>query len=575
MDLLFLQLWKKEFQDEILNRGFRRARFSDGEYKLEFSNTFLHIFPHSGDSICFSSNHIEIEKQISRRKDDAIGLSEENGFTKILNTHLKKCKVTKIEMAENDRIIFLYFQKHDIFGINIEYKLIIELINRYENLIFTRKSEDNKWQIIDCHKKIGIADSRFRQILPGLEYCPPPKQKKPNIFNVNQFEFDKLVSKHFPEKWNDFIRNFSDMPKFLSEKYSDNKSAEKFWTIIENTKIMINKIYSIIRENGNEDLQEFIVFFNTSNKYLSLYESEDTYGFLDINSAFKYYYDEKLKKNYLHNLKSRILKYYRKKRKSLKKALKIQKKELEQLERIDDWKKFGELLKTQLHQIKPRQRVISVIDYFSENPSEIEIPLNPEWDAKRNMEFYFKKYKKAKSGIENLNKQISKNQEEFREIENLITYIENTDDEEYLSQLSVEKNQRSKRKVPEQKTKFRTFDFVGKKREWKIYVGRKRKENDELTTKFANSDDWFFHSRIYHGSHVIVRNPDRSESLPQNVTIYAARLAAHFSKAKHSANVPVDFTKIKYVSKPRKSPPGFVIYRNQKTIFVDPLDPRK
>ncbi len=111
-------------------------------------------------------------------------------------------------------------------------------------------------------------------------------------------------------------------------------------------------------------------------------------------------------------------------------------------------------------------------------------------------------------------------------------------------------------------------------KEWKIHSGRTRKENDELTTKFANSDDWFFHSRIYHGSHIIVRNPDKSENLPREVKIFAAKIAAYFSKAKHSTNVPVDFTKVKYVSKPRKSPPGFVTYKHQKTLFVKPLNPR-
>ena len=91
---------------------------------------------------------------------------------------------------------------------------------------------------------------------------------------------------------------------------------------------------------------------------------------------------------------------------------------------------------------------------------------------------------------------------------------------------------------------------------------------------FAKPDDRFFHTRIYHGAHVIVRNPEKRESLPEKIIATAAGIAAYFSKAKHSTKVPVDFTQIRYVTKPRKSAPGFVIYKNNKTLFVDPINPR-
>jgi predicted ribosome quality control (RQC) complex YloA/Tae2 family protein len=50
----------------------------------------------------------------------------------------------------------------------------------------------------------------------------------------------------------------------------------------------------------------------------------------------------------------------------------------------------------------------------------------------------------------------------------------------------------------------------------------------------------------------------------------AALVAAKNSEAKHSSLVPVDHTLRKHVRKPRGSAPGFVTYRNEKTLDVAP-----
>jgi predicted ribosome quality control (RQC) complex YloA/Tae2 family protein len=50
----------------------------------------------------------------------------------------------------------------------------------------------------------------------------------------------------------------------------------------------------------------------------------------------------------------------------------------------------------------------------------------------------------------------------------------------------------------------------------------------------------------------------------------AAILAAIHSGARTSRMVPVDYTRRKYVRKPRRSPPGTVMIERAKTIFVEP-----
>ncbi|MCD0177141.1 DUF814 domain-containing protein, partial [Deinococcus sp. 14RED07] len=100
-----------------------------------------------------------------------------------------------------------------------------------------------------------------------------------------------------------------------------------------------------------------------------------------------------------------------------------------------------------------------------------------------------------------------------------------------------------------------------------VLVGRNNKENATLTHRVGRSMDFWFHAQGYPGSHVLVRSGPRELDLPD--ILFAARLAAANSKARGSSNVPVDYTRIKHVWKPRGAPAGQVHYTDQKTVFVD------
>ena len=99
-----------------------------------------------------------------------------------------------------------------------------------------------------------------------------------------------------------------------------------------------------------------------------------------------------------------------------------------------------------------------------------------------------------------------------------------------------------------------------------ILVGKNNKQNEYLTNKFSRRDELWFHTKDIPGSHVVIRNTHPSERTIKE----AAMLAAYYSKAKSSSQVPVDYTLIRHVKKPNGSKPGFVIYDNQTTLYVTP-----
>ena len=100
-----------------------------------------------------------------------------------------------------------------------------------------------------------------------------------------------------------------------------------------------------------------------------------------------------------------------------------------------------------------------------------------------------------------------------------------------------------------------------------ILVGKNNRQNDELTLRTAAKSDWWLHVKDMPGSHVIVRC--RGE-LSNELLLTAANLAACYSKAKNGENVPVDYTRVRYVKKPSGAKPGMVIYVNYSTIYTNP-----
>ncbi|MFC1887820.1 NFACT RNA binding domain-containing protein, partial [Candidatus Cloacimonadota bacterium] len=198
--------------------------------------------------------------------------------------------------------------------------------------------------------------------------------------------------------------------------------------------------------------------------------------------------------------------------------------------------------------------------------------------AQANLDRLYKKYRKARDGKKKIQEQIGITFEEIEtlekfqkklrsfSIETLEKRIGNLNGEDiYFSDV------KEVRHSDETRSAYRSLKINDN---WEILVGRTSKENDLLTTKTANPYDWWFHTRIFKGTHVVLRNYGKKGELPEELLNLSCRIAAYFSKAKKSANVPVDYTQIRYVRKPRKSPPGFVVYTNQKTLYVDPLSLR-
>ena len=172
-----------------------------------------------------------------------------------------------------------------------------------------------------------------------------------------------------------------------------------------------------------------------------------------------------------------------------------------------------------------------------------------------------------------MTKQIKLAEAERDYLESVEEELQKAETEEDLAEIADElyeqgyiKREKSKQKRKKEASK--PLEFVTKDG-FRVLVGKNNKQNDLLTLKLSKNSDMWFHTKDIHGSHVILCY-EYGKEFTIDAIIETAKLAAKYSKASTSANVPVDYTLVKYVKKPSGAAPGKVIYTNNETVNVKP-----
>ena len=245
--------------------------------------------------------------------------------------------------------------------------------------------------------------------------------------------------------------------------------------------------------------------------------------------------------------------------------------DLERCKNRENLRIYGELLKANLYLAEKGAQTLRVQNYYDENMSYIDIPLDPALSPALNAAKYFKDYKKSHTAEQTLLELLEKDEVELLYIESVLDALSRAESSADLEAIRDELAQggyiarKGGRKARPNATKPKEFlSPTG----FRVLVGKNNTENDLLTTKIAEKRDVWFHTKNIPGSHVIVIT--EGKPLDDETILFAATLAATFSKAADSDKVAVDFTEVKNVKKPNGAKPGMVIYLTNKTVFVRP-----
>ena len=197
--------------------------------------------------------------------------------------------------------------------------------------------------------------------------------------------------------------------------------------------------------------------------------------------------------------------------------------------------------------------------------------MDPLLTPAQNAQKYFKEYRKANTAEKYLTEQIALAEEELQYIDTVFEELSRAQTERELAEIRQElveqgyiRPPKGKQKPPQgtQPLSFLSSDGLP------ILVGRNNRQNDQLTLKKAANNDYWFHTKNIPGSHTILVTGGKEP--PESSMLEAAQLAAYFSRARESAQVPVDYTQVRNVSKPSGAKPGRVIYVGYNTVYVTP-----
>lgn len=527
-------------------------------YQPEKDELVLNIHTREGNKKLYmsvNSNNSRINLINSNPSNPPSPLS----FCMLLRKHLQGGRISSIEQIGCERIIEISIETVNELKFSVSKKLIVEIMGKHSNIVLV---DVESGKIIDSIKRVSIDVNRIRQILPGKIYTYPPAQDKTSFKNVSESDLptQELDGKGMLE----LVGGISPaLARELALKQNPWQFLNSLIHIAEKGEY-ISRVYididNIPREFYITDLTEY----NNSCEMIT---------FENINDAINYFFDNrdssnraKQKSNDL--IKSTIAhleKLYLKKQRLGEDILRATNSE--------ELRLFGELLTANLHLVKPGSETVDVIDYYSEN--KITIPIDKRYSASKNAQNYFKKYGKMKTAIKEKQLQITECQEEINYLESVLTFLNNTDNVSDVDALRDELTEtgyikKKKSNFKEKKYKPQPYHYESSDG-FQILVGRNNKENDILTTKTADKNDYWLHTKDIPGSHVVIKSDGRDIS--DTAILEAAAIAAYHSKGRNSENVPVDYVLARYVKKPAGAKPGMVIFTNNYTTWINPKLP--
>ncbi len=495
------------------------------------------------------------------------------GFCMLLRKHLTNAKIISVTQPGLERAIIFELEHLNEMGDICRKKLIIEIMGKYSNIIFT----DDKNMILDSIKKISSNVSSVREVLPGRTWFIPDTLEKVNPLEATEAEFIEKMHSVSNSVKKAIYTNYTGISPLMASEICHRASIDPDSSLASlssnDFSVLGSSFYSIISDVKNSIFSsEIIVDKNLPVEYgvmpLSIYGECEKRKYDSISLLLQDFYKEKSQIVRIRQKSADLRKIVSTALERNIKKLDLQTKQLKDTEKREQYRIYGELLNTYGYSAKEGDKSIECLNYYTNE--NIVIPLDPMLSAKDNAKKYFDKYGKLKRTSESLSEIIKDVSAEVEHLESIQTALDIAVLEEDLQEIKQELTDsgyiRFKSGTKKQKITSKPFCYESSDG-FLIYVGKNNYQNDYLTFEFANGNDWWFHAKKQPGSHVIVRT--NGEELPDRTFEEAAKLAAYYSKGRESGNVEIDYTIKKNVKKPAGAKPGFVVYYTNYSMVMD------
>ena len=477
------------------------------------------------------------------KKSFLSSVSQTPPITNALRSHLTGAELSLVEQLRRDRILKLTFTKTVGAGFSVTRCLIIEIMERFSNILLVDEDEN----IIETAKHIHPADNSYRTVLPGLPYHLPP------AFDGTSLE-EWLAS---PDKSS--IQKIAGFGKPLLKLLS---GAE-----LDKAVSILGRFYDGKSPSGfvPQKIGRYVTSLPELLPEAEALEDEDTGRMIALaplrDAAF-----ESRRKHAVRLIEKEITRRER---------------QAEDIERLlsDDrsglYRQYGELIVANLWQVRHNVEETELNGYDGSGKEiSLKVPLDPRLSPSQNAARYFAKYKKITAAQERASALLATVKEELEDQREALALAWSISDaesllilEEELGTAKVPAQKRGAKKKSPPLPPHRRFEFDRAL----VFAGLSSKGNRYVTFKLALPDDLWFHAQGVPGSHVILRSLSAlAEDELNAFKDFCASLAAYYSKARESSRQRVDYTRRRYVS-PIRGGEANVTYKEFSTVAGDPL----
>ncbi len=503
-------------------------------------------------------------------------------FCMLLRKRLGSGKLVAVRQMDCDRVLFLDFECVNELGDTVMITVAVEIMGMYSNIIVISDGI-----IIDSLKRVDLTMSSKRIVLPNIKYELPEPQDKLNILTSNAEEIAQKIKSIEPETALNkallkTVQGVSPIVcRELEYRVMEGASNRLDGVLFDRLISEIDRLKSITQNCSEkpciiyrEDGKPMDFCFMPIEQYGGFARVKVRDGFSGVLDDF---YDERDSQERMRVKSQSLNKLLSNTAERIARKITKQQAELAQCENREQLRICGDLLQANLYRIERGAPFADVENYYDAEGRTIRIKLNPAISPAANAQKYYKDYQKAKNAESILGEQIEKGKAELEYIESVLDEVSRAESEKELAQIREELTEQGYLRRPKGKqrplSQLPPLEFESSDG-FKILVGRNNRQNDKLTLKTASKNDIWLHTKDIHGSHTIIVSDGRRIS--DDAIVEAARLAAYHSKARGGSQVPVDYTLVRYVSKPSGAKPGMVIYVNNKTVYVTPsADGRK
>lgn len=544
----------------------------------------------SGKNYCLNVSIDSVNYRVNLTTNSKPNPQNVLNFCMVLRKHLTGGTIKRIYSNGLERIVFIDVDVYNELNDLITKTLVVELMGKHSNIILL----NSEHTVIDSLRHLNKFDNSNRDIFPGSKYL-----------NIESAKKDFLAVKTFDEFYRDVSIDSENLPSTLSKVYNGFGKKNVSYlleTLNIPTSVSTNnlkEVYSYLKDlfanmPDNVVLKEYssvkkdyFAYKSTNDGLAVNFYLDDFYTSKEQSEQFKQYRDTVLKLvlNHVGKIKERISTI----------DLKIA-----DCTNAEKYRLYGELITSNLYRIPDYPQSEVTLENYYDNNNLITIPLDEKFSPSKNAKNFFKKYRKLQNTIAIVEKQKELSEAELSYLESIVYELEEVSTIEdidniyseicdnlifgknantvnnhvYNKQSKITNSKSSKQSNASNMPEKRNIDG------YTVYIGKNNKQNDYLTCRLAQNSDIWFHTKDIHGSHVVLKTDSLHSSsenssasctfnIPDSVLYKCASIAAYYSKARMSQNVPVDYTLIKYVKKPNGAKPGMVIYTNNKTIYAN------